>query len=174
MRLSEKSEMGEGKREKEKRGEKRQTDSETEKNEEVAVSGRRAFTPTNYNSRRCYAPLSVPPSRRESEALSLRCRLEGHQYIRHNGEKPTLYIEPIEVTACTEEYKSHATERVKDKGGNPPLRRIRALLFRAKKRRVRLAPTYTQTPSADTDRLPPQGNYERRPGLVGPSRERDE
>lgn len=31
-----------------------ETDVEVEK--EVAVSGRRSFTPTNYNSRRCYAP----------------------------------------------------------------------------------------------------------------------
>lgn len=39
-----------------------QTDVEAEK--EVAVSGRRAFTPTNYDSRRCYAPLKALSPRR--------------------------------------------------------------------------------------------------------------
>lgn len=43
-------------------------DSETE-NEEVAVSGRRAFTPTNYDSRRCYALSPRGPLRAEKHSL---------------------------------------------------------------------------------------------------------
>lgn len=98
--------------------------------------------------------------------------------IRHNGEKPTLYIEPIEVTVrARRSVRAVRRKGWRDGGGAPLKENPRIARSREETAGPRLAPsyiyiyTYIQSPSADTDRLPPQGNYEPRPGLVGPSRD---
>lgn len=65
------------------------------KNEEVAVSGRRTFTPTNYDSRRCYTPPSPFPSptsrfssRHESALVFAVSSSEGHRRAVKTEKNP--------------------------------------------------------------------------------------
>lgn len=135
----------------------RQMDSETE-NEEVAVSGRRALTPTNYDSRRCYVPF-VPPRKRSR--LGVVSKGTGKN---HNGEKPTP---PIEVVA--QRAREGGRGPSGGKGGDGALSgRIRAALAARRSggsssRLTSAARSPRRAPRGGyTDRLPPRGNYERR------------